>query len=150
MKKALVIGLVTIFLIAIGVGVFLYFQLFAPREQRTIGIAESSNSNHVIKVVYTDYGGSFAEKGGIHIDVFLMEGGMFAPKENITKLVSDVLPCASAMGACTKRVSDGQSFDCEGNVWKLDDGGQGCVTKRLESFEIKNDKLTWYGEQFEL
>lgn len=141
----------TILLIIFGLGILLYFQISSPKVQQTIGTSESENSNHTIEVLYTDYGGSFAEKGGVHLNVFLKSNRIFTQKKDITNLVNDSIPCSSEMGACTKRISNEEEpLYCEGNVWDLQDGTRGCVTKKLEQFTIEGDTLIWYGKRFEL
>jgi len=141
-------------LVAIALVIFVVLFMivnFGGIEKRVIGTAQSTNSNHEIEVIYRNDGGSYApNKGGIHVDVYLIKKGIFRTKTDITHLVGGVIPCSSSFGTCSINFTDGDTSTCTVKEWTNDDGSQGCVSKDLEDFEIKEGKLYWYGEVFEL
>lgn len=145
----IIIIIVLLLVIAFG-GLFIYINFF-DSEQRTIGYAQSQNTNHTIEAIYKDYGGSYDPvSGGIHVNIYLVKNGLFKTKTDITALVSDVLQCSSSMGICVVYFSDGDTSSCIGEASEKSDGTQSCISSDLEDFTIENNKLYWYGEVFDL
>ncbi len=54
------------------------------------------------------------------------------------------------MGSCTKELINGDTSDCEGDVYTTERGQDRCITKKLENFEVTQDKLIWYGKKHDL
>ncbi|MEI6533437.1 MAG: hypothetical protein WCO06_06390 [Candidatus Roizmanbacteria bacterium] len=135
-------------IIIVTVAILAYFIL-KQREQRVIGIADSSDGKYAIHVVYTDYGGSFAEKGGEHIDAYIMK------TDNVLfqkyKIILDTnIPCSVAIGSCTKLVTNDQLDNCIGKKFIAANGQNRCVTNKLESFKISGHSYIWYTSTYSL
>ncbi len=117
---------------AIGFAVFLAIFLISsftliwwihsPKTQRTVGLAQANDGQSYIEVIYTDYGGSYSEHGGEHLDAYLVQGSF--PFKKRKKLENVEFPLGSAVAPIT--------------------------IKKLEEFQIRDNQLIWYGKAYDL
>src|SRR5690606_13945168 len=107
-------------------------------ERTNVKIAEaySVDGNYTIKVIYIDYGGSFAENGGIHVKVFLQDNSLPSSGDReITKLVKDSINCSPNTGVCVEKMTEDSLSRCVREVRIVEDESQEyCVVERLEDF----------------
>lgn len=144
-NKVLFLILLIPFFLSISAVIF-FVLINGPRTTHIMGQAQSTDGQFLIQVIYRDYGGSYAERGGQHMDAYIMKNELIKKKKAIT--LQDNVPCSVGLSACTMEVIDNQSDNCLGKVYVAINGQNRCVTKQLENFEVNGDQLKWYGEMY--
>ncbi len=128
MKKKLKKLFIWLFLVPLAVLVVL-FMLFVylmskPRVRDRIQTIPSKDGRYTIQVDYVDYGGS----PGIRLEIFLKRNGLFGFK---------------------KQIEIDNSLRSKLNCYPTTESNLDCP-EPLETFEVKDGYLIWYGERIKL